>query len=141
MPRLMPPARSAGNHYRNFAIGVLAVAAIMAVASDGSSGEAQIPARPERGLATDTTPSASPAANSADNAWASDAEAADIAPDIATLPEAAPSMDGDADGAEEKPAGPPKAGKSGPADRPTPEQLAMLISASRERSGAPPDGD
>lgn len=134
MPRLMPPARSSGNHYRNFAIGVMAVAAIMAVASEGSNGEAVVPAPAGRAAASDVTPAALAPARGK-TTWDTGGEVAEAAPEIATLAE------DEADAPEARAIAPPKAGKRGPADRPTPEQLAMLVAASRERSGAPPDGD
>lgn len=134
MPRLMPTARSPGNHYRNFAIGVMAVAAIMAVASDGSSGEALVPPPASRTVDEERAP-ASLAPPAGETTWATGTEEAEPAPDAATPPES------DEDAAEARPAGPPKPGKRGPADRPTPEQLTMLIAASRERSGAPAEGD
>lgn len=138
MPRLMPSARSSGTHYRHFAIGVLAVAAIIAVASDGSSGEALVPRAaeaPARPAAT--APSTAIIRQPVAPAWHTEADDAGPAPDMVEAVET------DAIASEEEDAAPPmpSPGHKGPANRPTPAQLEKLLADSRLRSGAPPDGD
>lgn len=135
MPRLMPSARPSGPRYRNFAIGVLAAAAIIAMGTDGSSSalapQDEAPTRPS-GKAAMTAP-AEPLAASA---WRTETGDAGAAPDLAEGDE--PLAEG---GDEEATAPMPSPGRKGPADRPTPAQLEKLLADSRLRSGAPPDGD
>ena len=138
MPRLMPSARSSGTHYRHFAFGVLAVAAIIAVASDGSSGEALVPQAAEApARMAATAPSTAIIPQPVAPAWHTEADDAGPAPDMgeAGEPDTIASED------EEATPAMPAPGRKGPADGPTPAQLEKLLADSRLRSGAPPDGD
>jgi hypothetical protein len=136
--RSQTPALTGAN-YRQFAALVL-VGALGVALFGGSAEPASEPSAPPPPVAAPAPAAASEARDTGGEFFAAEAEASDFAPEEPIeSEETAPPGDLAADDA--KPPMPEPAGAKPPDTRPTPAQIARLIEASRERSGARPGGD
>lgn len=137
--RSQTPALTGAN-YRQFAALVL-VGALGVALFGGSAEPASEPSAPPPPVAAPAPAAASEARDDTGGEFfAAEAEASDFAPEEPIESEQA-TPPGDLAADEGKPPLPEPAGTK-PADtRPTPAQIARLIEASRERSGARPGGD